>query len=85
MTLTKLLITEVSGGLSHHHLLKIHQKVKTLTSLMVIKIISSDVVPSLSMAKPKSFPTASDNLEPIISVIDSFGKQPNIVKTKTLD
>ena len=52
---------------------------------MVIKIISSDVVPSLSMPKPKSFPTASDNLEPIISVIDSFGKQPNIVKTKTLD
>ena len=33
----KLLITEVSGGLSNHHLPKIHQKVKKLISLMMVK------------------------------------------------
>ena len=59
------------------------------------KIISSDeelcetfnqffynVVPTLNIPKPKSFPTASDNLDPIMSVIISFDKHPSIVKIK---
>ena len=37
LTLKELLITEVSGGLSYHYLPKIHQKVKKLTSLMIVK------------------------------------------------
>ena len=41
----------------------------------------SDVVPTLSIPKPKSFPTASDNLDLII-VIKSFDKHPSIVKIK---
>ena len=45
----------------------------------------SNVVPSLSIPKPKSFHMASENLEPIISVINSFDKHPGIVKTKALD
>ena len=37
LTLKKLLIIEVSAGLSHHYLPKIHQKMKKLTSLMIVK------------------------------------------------
>ena len=43
----------------------------------------SNVVPSLKIPKPKSFPVASENLDPIISVIKSFGNHPIIVKIKT--
>ena len=33
----KILLTEVSGGLPHHYLPIIHQKVKKLTSLIIVK------------------------------------------------
>ena len=42
----------------------------------------SNLVPTLNIPKPKSFPMASDNLDPIMSVIKSFGKQTSIVKIK---
>ena len=42
----------------------------------------SNVVPSLNIPKPKPFPTASDNLDPIMSVIKSFDKHPSTVKIK---
>ena len=42
----------------------------------------SNVVPTLNIPKPKSFPMASDNLDPIMSVIKSFDKHPSIVKIK---
>ena len=47
----------------------------------------SNVIPALDIPKPKSFPIASDNLDPIMSVIKSFEKHPSIVKikAKTLD
>ena len=37
LTLKKLLIAEVCGGLSNHYLPKIHQKLKKLISLMIVK------------------------------------------------
>ena len=37
LKLKKLLITEVSGELPYHYLPNIHQKVKRLTSLMIVK------------------------------------------------
>ena len=43
----------------------------------------SDVVLSLNMPKPKSFPMASENLDSSMSVIKSFNKHPSIVKIKT--
>ena len=43
----------------------------------------SNVVPSLNMPRPKSFLMASENLDPILSVIQSFDKHPNIIKIKT--
>ena len=43
----------------------------------------SNIVLSLNIAKPKSFPMASKNLDPIMSVIKSFDKRQGIVKTKT--
>ena len=95
MALKTLLITKVSGELSRHYLTKIHQKVKNINLTDDSKIISSDeelcetfnqffynVVPTLNIPKPKSFPTASDNLDPIMSVIKSFEKHPSIVKIK---
>ena len=42
----------------------------------------SNVVPSLNIPKAKSFLTASDNLDLIMSVIKSFDKHPSIVKIK---
>ena len=42
----------------------------------------SNVVPTLNIRKPKSFPLASDNLDPIMSVIKSFDKHPSTVKIK---
>ena len=87
-TLKKLLITEVSGGLSYHYLPKIHQKddSKIISSdeelCETFNLFFSDVVPTLSIAKPKSFPTPSDSLDPIMSVIKSFDKRPSIVKIK---
>ena len=42
----------------------------------------SNVVPTLNIPKPKSFPTASDNLNPIMSVIKSFEKHSSMVKIK---
>ena len=42
-----------------------------------------NVVPTLNIPKPKSFPMASDNLDPIMHVIKSFDKRPIIVKIKT--
>ena len=42
----------------------------------------SNVEPTLNIPKPKSFPMASDNLDPIMSVIKSFDKHPSIVKIK---
>ena len=95
LALKTLLITKVSGELSRHYLPKIHQKVKNINLTDDSKIISSDeelcetfnqlfynVVPTLNIPKPKSFPTASDNLDPIMSVIKSFDKHPGIVKIK---
>ena len=94
LALKTLLIAKVSGGLFHHYLPKIHQKVKNINLTDDSKIISSDeelcetfnqffdVVPTLNIPKPKSFPTASDNLDPIMSVIKSFDKHPSIVKIK---
>ena len=41
-----------------------------------------NVVPTLNIAKLKSFPMASDNLDPIMFVIKSFEKIPSIVKIK---
>ena len=37
----------------------------------------------MNIPKPKSFTTASDNLDPIMSAINSFGKHLSIVKIKT--
>ena len=42
----------------------------------------SNVVPTLNIPKPKSFPTGSDNLDPIMSVIKSFEKHSIVVKIK---
>ena len=42
-----------------------------------------DVILTLNISKPKSFPTASNNLDPIMSAIESLGKHPSIVKIKT--
>ena len=42
----------------------------------------SNVLPILNIPKPKSFPMASDNLDPIMSVIKSFDKHPSIVNIK---
>ena len=42
----------------------------------------SNVVPTLNIPKPKSFPMASGSLDPSISVIKSFDKHPSIVKIK---
>lgn len=92
----KLQITEVFKGLSYYYLLKIHQKVKKLTSLIMVKpyparrssmrhLINffSNAVPTLSIQKPKSFPMANNILDPIMSVIKSFDKHPSTVKIKT--
>ena len=38
---------------------------------------------SFSIPKPNSFPMASENLDPIISLIKSFDKHTSTVKTKT--
>ena len=43
----------------------------------------SNVVPILNIPKHKSFSMASDNLDPIMSVIKFSGKLLSIVKTKT--
>ena len=47
----------------------------------------SNVVPTLNIQKPKSFPMASGNLDTIMSVIESFDKHASIVeiKAKALD
>ena len=42
----------------------------------------SNVLPTLNIPKPKSFSMASDNLDPIMSVIKTFDKHPNKVKIK---
>ena len=42
----------------------------------------SHVVPTLSKLKPKFFPMANGNLDPIMSVIKSFDKHSSIVKIK---
>ena len=42
----------------------------------------SNVVPTLNTPKPTTFPMASDNLDPTMSVINSFDKHPSIVKVK---
>ena len=42
----------------------------------------SIAAPTLNIPKPKFFPMASDNLDPVISVIKSFVKHLIIVKTK---
>ena len=42
----------------------------------------SNLVPTLNVPKPKSFSLASDNLDPIITVIKSFDKHSSIVKIK---
>ena len=39
-------------------------------------------MPTLNIPKPKSFQVASDDLDPIMSVIKSFDKYPSIVKIK---
>ena len=36
----------------------------------------------MNIPKPKSFPMASENVDPIMSVINSFDKHPSIVKVK---
>ena len=63
LTLKKLLITEVSGGLPHAYLPKIHQKEKinltddgkTISSDKELNQFFSDVVPCLNLPQPKSF------------------------------
>ena len=42
----------------------------------------SNVVPTLNIPKPKSFPTANDNLDPVMSVIKSCNKHRSIVKIR---
>ena len=90
-----MLTTEVSGGLPFHCSPKIHQKVKKINLIDDSKTIASDkelceifnqffsnVLPTLNIPKPKSFSMASDNLDPIMSVIKTFDKHPSKVKIK---
>ena len=42
----------------------------------------SNVIPTFNIPKPKPFPMASNNLDPIIPVIKSFDKPPSKVKIK---
>ena len=87
LILKKLLITEVSGGLSYHYLPKIHQKViaddgKTVVTRSSVRHLINFSLPTLNIQKPKSFPMASGNLDLIMPVIKSFDKRPSIIKTK---
>ena len=43
----------------------------------------SNVVPTLNIPSPKSFPMASEGLDPVMSVIKTSDKYPSIVKIKT--
>ena len=46
-------------------------------------LFCSNVVLTLNIPKPKFFPVASVNLDPIMSVIKSFDTHPSIVKRRT--
>ena len=44
--------------------------------------VFSNVVPTLNIPEPKSFPMAINNIDPSMSAIKSFDKHPSIVKIK---